>query len=171
MAAPASARKYSWTFRDDKGQTARMRALLGGASIAAIDADANTFDTHLQAVSNAFVSRVDSPTINHTYGTNADYETVEDKAQLTFTDPDGLLHRFQVAAPKSAIFLSDGETVDPANSDIVALVGDFGSFVYGRSTDVSPLVFVGGVRIRRKLKRKFNIFTLTPQLAAQEPGE
>jgi len=171
MAAPVDTTVRSYGFRDAKGQVAKVRIIIGAATPAAIETDAADFTTKSQAVSNAHVYQtVDPAPINkRTYGTSAEYNTVEDKMQLTFTDTVGNLHRFEIPAPKSASFLADQETVNPAQTDVAALVTAIGTYVYGRYNDTAPLAYVGGVRVRRKLQRKMNIFVKDPTLT--EPAE
>ncbi len=165
---PADLAEYAYRFRDAKGMTARMLVVIGDASAAALDVDAGTLKTSLAAVSNANVAIVSRDYDLFAYGTAADYRDVEDKAVLTFVAADASLHRFQLPAPKTAIFLADGETVDAANAAIVTLVGNFTSFVYSKPGSLMG-TFLGGIRIRRKLHRRFNIYTKNPALTG--PGE
>ena len=170
MAAPVFAQFESYNFKDAKGQNAKMRVLLGDATVVAEFNDATNLTPLLQAVSNAtVVNTTHNGLINHTPGTAAVYETVEDKVIMTYYDPSGFLHRYSVAAPASAIFLADGETADIANAAYLAVVTFFQAHAYGRYTDTATLVHVGGTRQRRKLQRKFNIFTRNPALSG--PGE
>jgi|SRR5882762_5892852 len=170
MAAPAVSRRYTFRFRDAKGNVAHVRCLIGGANVAAVDADAVTLLTHFTALSNAHVSRVDAALPDFTYGTpGTTYETVEDKAAMTYLSQQGTLHRFQFPAPQQAAFLADQETVDPTATNIALINTDFATFVYATSFDTAPLAYVGGIRVRRKFQRKFNVFTLNP--AESGPGE
>lgn len=167
MAAPAVGLRLSYTFRDSKGQTGKMRMLIGDATNAAVLTDYNNGIALLQAVSNA---KVTVPTDYHkdrTYGTTAQFATVEDKAQLTFKSQQGSIVRFQIPAPKAAGFNTDLETVLPTETNMAALKTWFETYVYENITDTSPLTYVGGVRVRRKMQRKFNIFTLDPTLAGE----
>lgn len=162
----------SVTYRDDKGQTASVRMFVAAADEATALTDAQTIITAMNALTNAANdgargAYTSSPTV-HSYGANAEYETVEDKAQLSFQTSTGAIHRYQVPAPKTAIFLADGETVDPANG----LVTTFAAAVVaaGASRDGAAIsTFIGGIRVRRKFQRKFNIFTRNPALTG--PGE
>jgi len=167
MAAPATARRYSFRFRDSKGNVAHMRFLIGAATVAAADGDAVTLLGHLQAISNAHVSRVDAFTPDYAYGSTAEYETVEDKAAMTFLDQQGKLHRFQVPAPIATDFKTDKETVNSAQADVANVITDIGTFVYGAIADTSPMAYVGGIRVRRRFQRKFNVFTLDPTLSGE----
>jgi hypothetical protein len=104
-----------------------------------------------------------SPTTNG-YGTSAEFDTVEDKAVMTFVTATGALHRYQIPAPKVALFLADKETIDPAQADVAAY---FAAIIANKvsSRDGSLITaFIGGTRLRRKLERRFNIYTKNPQL-------
>jgi hypothetical protein len=171
MAAPVVAQANVFGFRDDKGQTARLRCVIGGATIAAVNTSSGALRTLLAAVSNAHVYNVTygNGGADITYGTDADYETVEDKAQFVLIDPGGYFHRYQIPAPIGTKFLADGETVNLADTDWSALVTAFQTYVYGHATDTAPLVIVGGIRIRKKMKRRENILTKNPSLTG--PGE
>lgn len=166
MAAPAASLRISFIFRDAKGQIGRMRVLIGGATNAAVLTSAGTLTTDLQAATNAHVSTNVDSAASHVYGTNAEFPNVEDKAQLVFADTTGNLHRYQLPAPLLACFATDGETV--VNSGVMAtVIGDFQSFVYGHNSDVGPLAYIGGIRQRRRMQRRFNIFTKDPTLASE----
>jgi hypothetical protein len=167
MAAPALGDHFSFTFRDAKGQTSRMRFLIGDATQTAVITNYTTIAGHLVSASNGNVSSPFSAVSPLVYGTNAQYPDVEDKAVIVFADPAGALHRFQLPAPVSACFTTDGETV--ANSGAMgAVITDISTFVYGRVTDTAPLVYIGGMRARRKMQRRFNIITKNPALSG--PG-
>jgi hypothetical protein len=47
--------------------------------------------------------------------TAADYPSVADEAVLVYTDAAGLVARVTILAPVAAVFLADGQTVDPAD--------------------------------------------------------
>jgi hypothetical protein len=166
VAAPVATLTGSFGFRDAKGQTAKMRVIVGAASVSAAYTDTVTLQGHLGAASNAAVYNT-ADTIKSdklVYGSVATFLDVEDKAILTFKDSIGGLHRYQLAAPISACFYTDTETVNPAATAIAAVIADFQSFVYGFYNDTAPLVYIGGTRLRKKLQRKFNIFTKDPTL-------
>lgn len=168
MAAPAASFKFSFEGRDAKGMIGRITMIIGDTTNSAVLTDSSTLIGHVNAMSNAvWVKNIDvaKPV---TYGTAAEYLDVEDKAILTFKDPQGYLHRFQIAAPKTAGFLADKETVDSSQTDVANVITDFQTFVYGRNTDTSPLVYVAGFRVRRKIHRKFNSLTKNPALTG--PG-
>lgn len=173
MAAPAAMQKRKYAFRDAKGQVGRMVVLIGGADSNGVETNYIALANLLQAVSNAHVSLDINPAADRAYGAQAVYETVEDKAQLTFTAAladGGTIHRWQVPAPKAAIFQADGQTVDQAQADVVALVGAFETYVYPASSATAPMAaYIGGFRVKRKLQRRMNVFTKSANL--DEPAE
>lgn len=170
MAAPADAQFRTMGFRDAKGNTSRMRVLLGAATDAALQTAFNTLQGHVQAITNAAEYDTNNGTLSahRAYGTSAEYNTVEDKAVLTFVSQQGTLHRYQVPAPKTAIFMADQETVDATQADMAAVITDFQTSVYGLPADTAPVTYVGGTRIRRKLHRKATIFDKNPALTGPE---
>jgi hypothetical protein len=161
------------SYRDAKGQTAKTSFFVVAATPAAALTAASTVVPLITALTNAALQNAKgayttSPTVN-TYGTNAVYETIEDKAQLTFQTATGAIHRYQIPAPKAAIFLADDETVDPANTDVAALATAFVAEQVASRDGSLIASFIGGIRVRRKFQRKFNIFTRNP--AETGPGE
>jgi hypothetical protein len=169
MAAPTASQWYTFSFRDSRGEVSRMRGLIGDATFSAVEGDAVNGKALLQAVSNAHVYLPAVDGFDRTYGATAEYETSEDKAVLTFADPAGFLHRFQIPAPLAAGFLADKETVNSAETNMAALITWMSAYLYGRKTDTAALTYIGGVRIRRKTHRKLNIMVKNPALTG--PGE
>lgn len=108
------------------------------------------------------------PQVPGILGTQADFGSVEDKAVMVFIDAVGQIHRYQVPAPVSSIFLADGMTVDSANVNVLAFAdvminsGAHAYFVSSRGQN-SLNTFVGGIRIRRRNQRRINIFTRNPE--------
>lgn len=169
------ARPVSFIFRDSKGQTARTKLWLA-TTAANFEPQVASLVTLFQALTNANVTSSIDNAAPVVYGTTAVYETVEDKGILTFQGAtNGGLHRFSVPAPKAitaggALFLADGETVDPSNAEFIALKAVLISVsVVARTGE--QLTYVGGFRARRKLQRRMNVFTLSPTLTAGEPAE
>ena len=156
----------SYTFRDAKGNVSTTRLFVDTAAHAA------AIRAALDALTNASLNAAHgidaiSP-LPATYGAAGQFQSVEDKAHLTFTDASGQAHRYSVPAPLAAIFLADLETVDPANS----LVGAFSTAILAGAfsrNGIAVTAFIGGVRIRRKLHRRLDIFTKNP--AETGPGE
>jgi hypothetical protein len=167
------------SYRDDKGQTAKVSMFVVNATaagaLAAGTAIVNAMDDLTNAANNGARGAYTSPPTTNTYGANATYESIEDKAVLTFQTSTGALHRYQIPAPLEGIFEADGETVKTPDSGgdaqqvlldtfVAAMVGDAAS-----RDGVLLASYIGGIRIRRKFQRKFNIFTQNPSLTG--PGE
>lgn len=175
---------YSW--RDAKGNVSRTTWFLDfGAAGAGADVDAavSGMAAVMAALTNAALQRVAGGHATEygvaQYGANAGggaYESVIEKAVLTFQDGSGQLHRYAIPAPKVAIFLADKITVDPANASVVAFKNYVlaptaaGAFWCSRN-DVPLVNFMGGYFASKKLRRRMNILTLTPPLTPGEPAE
>lgn len=177
-----SARPQSYTFRDNKQQTARVNMFIlntGALTATQLQTNAGNILNDLQGLSNAVLESAKGPftsvPVAVTAGAAATYETVEDKAQFVFTTATGILHRYDVPAPLAAIFLADGETVDFTNSLVKQFVADMinatfsgtavsaGQTAGACSRNAEALSgAVGGIRIRKRLQRKFNIYTRAP---------
>ena len=176
--ALTSAIPQSYTWRDAKGQTARTRffVLYDGAGFADAESAAGGVRAATAAMTNAALQGGNGPdgeTLLPSYGAQAVYEDVEDKAVMTFLDDKGNVHRYQIPAPKTAIFTADGQTVDSGNALVIAYVAAMkattGVAAIGSRSLRQLTVFVGGVRQRRKNIRKMTIFTLSAKL--DEPAE
>jgi len=76
------------------------------------------------------------------------YRSVTDEADLWYADASGQLVQVTLPAPDSSIFLSDQETVDPANAGIVTLNGQVIGLVLTAAGGVVTN-FVGGIRSKR----------------------
>lgn len=174
----AKAGPQGYTWRDAKGVTAHTKffVLNDGATFADAESAAGSVRVAIAALTNASLqggNGFDSETILPSYGANAVYEDVEDKAVMTFLDTSGAIHRYQIPAPKSAIFTADGQTVDSANTAVAAYVAAMkattGTAAIGSRSLLQIAAFVGGVRQRRKNVRKLTIYTLSAKL--DEPAE
>lgn len=167
----ATARGQSITFRDAKGHTSTIKYFVNGATAVALQTNANAIGAAFAALTNCALQSTRGPWSNDptrtTYGTNADFASVEDKAILTYQDPSGAYHRFRVPAPLKAIFAVDGETVDSTNSLIIALNTAIDG-VMVTSDGSEPLLYVGGLRSRTKIRRRANINTKAPDLVQPE---
>lgn len=178
----------SFTFRDAKGQTRRI-TLCYQADLATeiLDAQnmANAVDNTvvaLQALSNAHVQ---SPSdffgggtkqSGVVYGTAAQYQSVATQAKLYYltTDPAGdpvNVATVTIPAPISSIFEADGITVNPANTNVVALNTALGvgstpstAVVACNRSGLYFASFVGGVLVGKKLSRKWTKYTKDPTL-------
>src|SRR5215469_8761456 len=121
------AQKQSLTYRDAKGNTARYSFFVdGGTTANAASSAAGTVIAAIAPLTNAVLQSAVGPSLvvqqEVVYGTNATFASVEDKAVFTFQTATGDIHRTQIPAPVSSIFLADGETVDPANTAVVTYV-------------------------------------------------
>jgi hypothetical protein len=116
-------------------------------------ADYDALADAYQAVSNAEIMALDltlSSIYAGTLSTGAELDA-EDKAVLTFEDEDMRICSVTIAAPKAAVFLPDGKTVNSAN----ALVADFIAAVLSAvvtAAGVGLTKFIKGWRSRRNRK-------------------
>lgn len=159
-------------YRDAKGNTSRMSFFVDGQVSATAAATAQNAVT---VATNALTNAVHQSSIGPkfyapqevVYGTNAEYASVEDKAIFTFQTPTGGIHRLQVPAPIAAIFMADGETVDPANTTVVTWVSAVIANVVSRSGEAFAFGAFG-TRLRRKMHRKLTIFLKDPALTGPD---
>jgi hypothetical protein len=77
----------------------------------------------------------------------SDYGSVEDRAVLTFAAADGSTMQFDIPGP-GAIFKSDNITVDPANTDVAALITWIQANTVSKYNQA--LTFVKGLRTSKK---------------------
>lgn len=167
------------TYRDAKGQTAVMKLYVSAADAAAASAAGQNIITALNALTNAANNgsrgAFSSAPAANVYGTDAPYPTIEDKATFTFQTAVGSIHRYQLPAPLTAIFRPDDETVKSPNGAGDAqeiLLNNLVTAMVGHACSRDGVLidsWIGGVRQRRKMRRRFNIFTLNPDLTG--PGE
>lgn len=159
------------TFRDARGFTATTRFFVTGADSAGLATAAQAVLTPMAALSTlAFQSShgPDSTPPNEAlYPTPATYSDVEDKAVFVFQTAAGGFHRYRIPGPKSAIFLADGRTVDPANALVVAYAAAVIANVVdadGNAVAFGPT----GSRTRSRTKRKLGSLTKNPQLTTPD---
>lgn len=166
----------TFNFRDSRGMTGSVRLWLTSDSATDTNDLITPFITALEALTNAHMtssrgSAGDTPEFG--YGSDAQYAPIEDKASLTYFTARAQRHTYRIPAPKAAIFMSDEQTVNPANSLVVAFntaILDTVTSAFFSDAQGNPLTgYVGGIRTRSKLRRKFTIFTLNP--AESGPGE
>lgn len=163
--------KETLTWRDSKGFTATSSFYVGGATVANEATAAEAIATAMAAITNAHLQIAKGPygfsPTEVIYGTNAAFPTVEDKAIFTFQTSTGGIHRYQVPCPLGSIFLADGETVDATNTLVTAFTSAITSNALTASGE--GVTFGGfGTRIRRKQRRRANIFTKDPTLTGPE---
>lgn len=174
----------SIVFRDAKGNTARNHYYFSvgtAPDLATAQGDAEALVTAWAALSNAALQSVTG--LGSRYGVaqygahtvGGAYESVTDKAMLIMQDAQGGLHRFEVPAPKIAIFKSDKITVDPGNALVSTLVG----LIIAGAAGAQPVTrsgnsftnFMGGFHKARKLRKRLNTLVLTPDLTPALPAE
>lgn len=161
----------SFEYRDDKGQTSSVKMFILGDTQADAATVAGDIKTAMDALTNAASggargALTTSPAVN-SYGANAEYERIETKAVLVFQTSTGALHRYRIPAPKSAIFMADGETVDPANGLVTAFVTAMLAGAASRD-GVALASYIGGTLAFSPMQRRYNIFTKNPALSG--PG-
>lgn len=167
------------SYRDDKGQTAKVAVFVVNATAAGAlttaTAIVNAMDDLTNAANNGARGAYTKPPAANSYGADAPYESIEDKALLTFQTATGALHRYQIPAPLEDLFEADGETVktpDDGGDAQQVLLDTFVTAMVGVAASRDGVLissYIGGIRIRRKFQRKFNIFTRNPGLTG--PGE
>lgn len=169
----------AWSFADAKGRVGRVQMWVTYGNLTDAATKVTALDGAIIGLSNGnayrsggVVGSFDGPP---GYGATAVYEDAEDKAVMTFQDAMGAIHRYSIPAPKQAIFLADGETVNPANALVTAFTGAMTAasgtaFVSSRS-QIALTVFLGGFRQKRRMQRRLNIRVLAPGLGAGNVAE
>lgn len=185
MAAPTPPKVLCSPFvgRTIKGWVVKVRICFSltpaAASSATLAADsAGVFDEMailINALSDATFQPLNSNNYitENGYGGSGSVDNAEDVATFTFATALGAVGKVSIPAPKSSIFLTDEQTVDPANTDVAAFVTamiggapDAVSGWYGATkSGASYAVFLGGLRIRRKTRRRMNIWVRDPNLS------
>jgi hypothetical protein len=156
----------SWRFRDFQGRVAIERFYLDCASITVLGTGVAAIKTALEGISNAAITSFLDPPNEVVYGPDNQYFSAQDKAEFVFQDTKGAFHRLQVPCPQAIpagnnIFLSDGVTVNPLNTTVVAYTGAILTYACSAAATGYSL-FIGGIRIRRKLPRRTNILVQAP---------
>ena len=187
MAYPFSAAQMSETvtYRDAKGNTGKMLFYLklgGSATVEDAFTDFSALVPLISALSNAALQTARGPFTSYgvaQYGAHVSggaYESIIDKAVMVFQDAAGQLHRFEVPAPKIAIFKTDKITVDPANTAVAAFTAFMttgqtnGNLITSRQA-LPYLNYMGGFYKARKIRRRLNVLVLQPDLTASLPAE
>lgn len=175
---PNSLFQISLGYVDAKGEQARVKYFLSADTDAHAVALFGSLSSAIDTLTNAQLFSAPGIggelTQSGEYGTSAVYESVTDKAVMTFIDSAGQAHRFTIPAPKEGIFLSDGITVDRANTDVatyINLIVNGADNVYFVSTraGLQYSSFVGGLRTKKPNRRRMTIFTKSANL--DEPAE
>lgn len=176
--------QFGVTMRDAKGNVSKSRFYVdfgGGSGVTDAQSWEVTFLPLWTALSNAALQRTSGAESRYgiaQYGAHApsDYQTIEQKAVFVFQDAVGNLHRYQVPAPKIALFQADRQTIDPSNSAVIAfknyMTTPDTNGVFACTKDGQPFSnFMGGYFRAAKLQRKLNVLVLTPALTPADPAE
>lgn len=112
----------------------------------------DTWMSYAQAISNAIPLQVWEGELQIFGGpaAAAPYAGVKDQARLTFDDVNGNRSNIIVPAPKTAIFLADGKTVDRSNEGVGALVAAVLANAVAPQSGLPLLRYVGGILVRSK---------------------
>lgn len=175
-------------FRDAKGQVRKFKVCIGtGEDATAFETDypvrleaiiaamQNMSNAHVQSEANWLAGGTAQS--GFTYGSTGQFQSVNDVARLYYTtaapagDQEGLA-TVSIAAPKAAIFEADLITVNPTQTQVVALntalvVGNDGSAaaVAASGSGLFLASFIGGIRLPRKPIRRWTKFTKDPTLS------
>lgn len=155
-------------YTDAKGAQSRVKNFItadtDAHALAAYTLLVNAIDPLTQATLTSAQGIGGILTISGAYGSPSLFDSVTDKLISTFIDAAGQLHRFSVPSPKSTLFLADGLTVDPANTDYVAYVNVITNFAAnpGFVSTRGGLAFSswgGGLRTKRANRKRMTVFT------------
>lgn len=176
----------SYSYRDAKGNTASIRLYLdSSATVAQAWQNGDNLQVDFNQLTNGAPMQAKGPFTSNphstTYGNTTNFQNIEDKAVFVFTDAEGSIHRYMIPAPLETIFDNDSETLLITNAHVQQLVSDMLNAAYGAATPTTgntkavvgrngtPLTyFAGGFRLRKRLHRRANIYTLNPSLTGPE---
>lgn len=112
-------------FEDDNGKHASMKFFIDNTETDPAAGAAAAISTAAQNISNSALYETNILIVAEDADagdpTTGPYDRASDKAALTFSSADGTPVILQIGAPDESIFL-DAWEVNPANSDVVALV-------------------------------------------------
>ena|SRR5215831_3043672 len=167
--------RQTWTWRDFRGFTAQNRLYANDAAGAATDVQVivPALTTVLVAATNAALQAVTGLGQNElgaaqygVGGTSHAYANIEQKAVFVMQDAAGNLHRFELPAPKLAMFKADLKTLDPAATltanIITALLATSNGVFFSTRQGTQIINFMGGWSRERKLHKRMNTLTLQP---------
>jgi len=170
--------QQSLGYVDAKGEQARVRTFMSLDTYANGATLLGSWKAALDTLTNALAFSAPGIggflTESGEYGTVADYESVTDKAVMTFIDGAGQIHRATIPAPVASMFLADGITVNAADADVVTYVNvvtntaGHAYFISSRG-GLAITRFVGGLRTKKANRRRVSIFTKSGNL--DEPAE
>lgn len=138
-------------FVDETGEKAVQKF---HASTILDPADQAGFVTVLDAITDAAIIGMKVIAQDFTaVGTAIDgpYATDEDKAVFYFRGPGGGKYQIAIPAPDEAIFLTDKETVNPANAAVVAFLAQVAASI--RDPNGGLLTFITGRRTKTYTKK------------------
>jgi hypothetical protein len=156
----------SITFRDVQGHTTRLSLYLtadtqaeAGAHVPPlIEALRGLTVAHIESASGAYTS----PSTAAGYGsTGSAFMSISDKARLTFVDAVGSIHRYEIPSPSQSIFLKDGATVNRRHPALATLAQQLTNGAFSGRGGGRLVTFVGGTRVRRPMRRKMTMHTLS----------
>ena len=151
----AAATKATLTWKDRLGKIARVAVYILSTITNPNDAVVNAVRTVLAAISKALnpeASLAITTSFTGTAGTGS-YSNIEDRVLMRFKDANGKPHTFRIPCPKSTIFTSDKETVDVANSAVIAWKNAVIANCLTKA-GVAITTFLGGRRSRKKAQKK-----------------
>ena len=171
--------KFGVTVRDARGQTGRVGAYVSLGATGSTYAEAGVL---AGAVGNALLACTNGASIGGygllasvgdpaSYGTNAEYPNVEDKAEITYLTSSNTLTKLSIPAPIGSggnnVFEPDGETVNLAATNVAALTAALtavGAHLEAPTNKAGAtfVAAVSGKRIRAKFQRKVTIWTKDP---------
>lgn len=159
-------------YRDARGFTARITFCIAAETLDDATTVGGLLVPALSLLTNGVLQRSIGPYTGFetdlSYGSTDEYQSVNDKLTVVFTTGDGGAHRYQVPAPKAALFLADSETADPGNADLAAFYGIvLANAVCGREGDVLTR-FVGGQLNHRKRAKRIGTYVFRPDLSGPD---
>lgn len=170
--------KVSLVYKDAKGQTGAVKFYVNADSPADFTAVVQGTQAAIAPITNAVLFSIpggwDGLEATGELGNTGTYQDITLKANMVFVDSNGTIHRYQIPAPKLSIFEPDGVTVDADDVNVAAFVTAM-LFAYPGPSHVTSRQgnvltnFVGGTLLKRKFRRRLNIFIEDPDL--NQPAE
>jgi hypothetical protein len=155
-------------FRDARGYLAYLSLWIYGPDAETAADDAFDLADYLYPLTNCNYQSTGGinfrPASAFQYGGVGLYQSVADKATLVFADPLGQPHRYRLPAPTVGMFLADGETVDPAQFQVAALIAAFTTDHVCARNGARPLAYLGGYRQRAPARRRMGAVIRNPSL-------
>jgi hypothetical protein len=153
------------SLRDGAGYLYRTTWYTVAADIATAAASAVSLRNNIDAASDCLVQAESGPCGADTFPPR--YGLVghpgSDKAELTFVTVNGAYHRWRIPGPKPSLFYVDGETVDPLNGLVLALIGSYTDGLTCDRNGVTFQSFIGGRKLSGPKPRRVGLITHNPQ--------